>query len=235
MRRLITPTVIFILLLCGISTGRVSAQSGAAELEIAVRDPAGLLVADASVKAVDEDRGRERSAVTGEDGRARLLGLPPGLYRITASFGTLQPTDQIVRLQTGSRAAVSIELALPRQGETVEVRAEQPLLETGRGGVATVVDEALVEGLPLDGRNFVQLVATLPGVALPRGSAFPRLNGSRPRTNEYIYDGVSVLQPEPGQVAYYPIIDAIEEFRVDLHSYSAEYGRSNGGVVEVRL
>ena len=165
----------------------MSAQSGAAELEIAVRDPAGLLVADATVKAVDEDRGRERSAVTGEDGRARLLG------------------------------------------ETVEVRADHALLETGRGGVATVVDEELVEGLPLDGRNFVPLVATLPGVALPRGSAFPRLNGSRPRTNEYIYDGVSVLQPEPGQVAYYPIIDAIEEFRVDLNSYSAEYGRPASG------
>ncbi|MEZ5393392.1 MAG: TonB-dependent receptor [Bryobacterales bacterium] len=97
-----------------------------------------------------------------------------------------------------------------------------------------MVSEKLVEGLPLDGRNFVPLIATLPGVALPRGSAFPRLNGSRPRTNEYVYDGVSVLQPEPGQVAYYPVIDAIEELRVDLNSYSAEFGRSNGGVVQVR-
>ncbi len=51
--------------------------------------------------------------------------------------------------------------------------------------------------------------------------------------SEYIYDGISVLQPEPGQVAYFPVVDAIEEFRVETNSYSAEYGRSNGGVIMV--
>src|SRR5581483_3399251 len=88
--------------------------------------------------------------------------------------------------------------------------------------------------LPLDGRNFIPLVALSPGVALPGGgSLLPRINGSRPRTNEYIYDGVSVLQPEPGQVAFYPVIDAIEEFRLNINAYSPEYGRSNGGAVMV--
>lgn len=72
-----------------------------------------------------------------------------------------------------------------------------------------------------------------PGVNLPPGSLLPRINGSRPRVSEYIYDGISVLQPEPGQVAFYPIIDVIEEFRVDTNSYGAEYGRSNGGVIMV--
>ena len=57
---------------------------------------------------------------------------------------------------------------------------------------------------------------------LPPGTLLPRINGGRPRTNEYLYDGVSVLQPEPGQVAYYPIIDAMEEFRLNINSYSPE-------------
>src|SRR5436309_500573 len=65
------------------------------------------------------------------------------------------------------------------------------------------------------------------------GSLLPRINGSRPRTNEYLYDGISVLQPEPGQVPFYPIIDAIKEFRLNLNAYSPEYGRSNGGTVMV--
>ena len=68
---------------------------------------------------------------------------------------------------------------------------------------------------------------------LPPGQLLPRINGSRPRVSEYLYDGISVLQPEPGQVAYYPIIDSIQEFRVQTNSYSAEYGRSNGGVIQV--
>ena len=61
----------------------------------------------------------------------------------------------------------------------------------------------------------------------------PRINGSRPRTNEYIYDGISVLQPEPGQVVYYPIIDGMAEFKLNVNAYSPEYGRSNGGTVMV--
>ena len=87
--------------------------------------------------------------------------------------------------------------------------------------------------LPLDGRNFIPLIALAPGVMLPPASTLPRINGSRPRVSEYIYDGISVLQPEPGQVAYFPVVDAIEEFRVETNSYSAEYGRSNGGVIMV--
>ena len=76
------------------------------------------------------------------------------------------------------------------------------------------MDQQRIVTLPLDGRNFIPLVALSPGVALPGGgSLLPRINGSRPRTNEYVYDGISVLQPEPGQVTFYPIIDGIEEFR----------------------
>ncbi|MDQ6664998.1 MAG: carboxypeptidase regulatory-like domain-containing protein, partial [Acidobacteriota bacterium] len=98
------------------------------------------------------------------------------------------------------------------------------------------VEQAKIAALPLDGRNFIPLIALAPGVALPGGaSLLPRINGSRPRTNEYIYDGISALQPEPGQVVFYPVIDAIEEFRVNINSYSPEYGRSNGGAVVVNL
>jgi len=79
-------------------------------------------------------------------------------------------------------------------------------------------------------------VALSPGVALPGGgSLLARINGSRPRTNEYLFDGISALQPEPGQVVFYPIIDGIEEFRLNINSYSPEYGRSNGGAVIVSM
>jgi hypothetical protein len=76
-------------------------------------------------------------------------------------------------------------------------------------------------------------VALAPGVALPPASFFPRINGGRPRTNEYLFDGISVLQPEPGQVAFFPIIDAIQEFKVETNSPPAEFGRFNGGVINL--
>jgi hypothetical protein len=60
---------------------------------------------------------------------------------------------------------------------------------------------------------------------LPPNSVLPRINGGRPRTNEYLFDGISVLQPEPGQVAYYPVVDAIQEFKIESNSPAAEFGR----------
>ena len=70
-------------------------------------------------------------------------------------------------------------------------------------------------------------------MALPPGSSLPRINGGRPRTNEYLFDGISVLQPEPGQVAFFPNIDAIHEFKIESNSPPAEFGRFNGGVVNL--
>ena len=113
------------------------------------------------------------------------------------------------------------------------VSAEVPLLQQSRGTVAFNLEQQRVVTLPLDGRNFVRLLALAPGVTLPPGSAFPRINGGRPRVSEYLYDGISVLQPEPGQPAYYPVIDAIAEFRVETNAYGAEYGRANGGIILV--
>ena len=87
--------------------------------------------------------------------------------------------------------------------------------------------------LPLNGRTFIMLATLAPGVALPPGTQLPRINGGRPRTNEYLFDGISVLQPEPGQVAYFPIIDAIQEFKIESNSPPAEFGRFNGGVINL--
>jgi hypothetical protein len=129
--------------------------------------------------------------------------------------------------------ALEVALEVGAAVETLTVRVGAPLLQGERGGVGYVVEQKKLMSLPLDGRNYVPLLALAPGVNLPPGNFFPRINGSRPRVSEYIYDGISVLQPEPGQVAYYPVIDAIEEFRVETNSYSAEYGRSNGGVIMV--
>ena len=162
------------------------------------------------------------------------------MYRVSVvKQGFREYRQEGLRLRVADRISLDIRLELGDVVQTLEVTAAAPLLQATTGTVSLVVEQKKVVTLPLDGRNFIPLLALSPGVALPPGTFFPRVNGSRPRTSEYIYDGIGVLQPEPGQVAFYPIIDAIEEFRVNTNSYSAEYGRSNGGVIlvnhEVRL
>jgi hypothetical protein len=210
------------------------AQSTKVELSGLVQDPSGLAIAGADVRVLNMNTQAELSGATDAEGRYHFLALQPGSYAITVSkpgFAS-QRRDGIV-LRVGDQVTLDFPLPIGEVAEAVSVTAEAPLLQTSRGTVSFVVDQKKVVTLPLDGRNFVPLIALSPGVMLPPASTLPRINGSRPRVSEYIYDGISVLQPEPGQVAYFPVVDAIEEFRVDTNSYSAEYGRSNGGVIMV--
>lgn len=224
------------LLLFGLAAAlpQLPAQSTKAELLGIVRDPAGLAVADARIELQNEATGLSLTQTAGGDGSYQFLGLPAGDYRLMVTkrnFATLKREGILLRV--GDRTVVDLDLKLGDANQRVEVSEAPPLLQSGRGTVSFVVEQKRIVSLPLDGRNFVPLIALSPGVSLPPGNLLPRINGSRPRVSEYIYDGISVLQPEPGQVAFYPVIDAIEEFRVDTNSYSAEYGRSNGGVIMV--
>jgi len=211
-----------------------SAQSTKAELFGVIRDPSGSGLDGVQLALENTATGTRHSAVSNLDGVYRFFALAAGSYRLDAAksgFASLRRDGILLRV--GDRTGIDLELRLGEVSESVEVTAAPPLLQTSRGTASFVVEQRKVVTLPLDGRYFVPLIALAPGVNLPPGQLLPRINGSRPRVSEYIYDGISVLQPEPGQVAYYPILDAIEEFRVDTNSYSAEYGRSNGGVIMV--
>ena len=210
------------------------AQAGKAELFGLVVDTSGLPAPQATVELEEQATQVKQSSTTTEAGEYHFFGLAPGKYKISATKQGFRAYQQEgLQLRVADRISLDIRLELGDVVQTVDVTAAAPLLQTTTGTVSQVVEQKKVVTLPLDGRNFIPLLALSPGVALPPGSFFPRVNGSRPRTSEYIYDGIGVLQPEPGQVAFYPIIDAIEEFRLNTNSYSAEYGRSNGGVILV--
>ncbi len=214
------------------AAGFLHGQSTMAEVFGIVLDSAGLPVGAAAVELTHVETGVRHSAVTDRSGAYQFFAVAAGSYRLSVSkdgFTTLHRDGLVVRV--GDRVNIDLELQVGEIAHTVEVTAAPPLLQASRGTTSFVVEGRKVVTLPLDGRNFVPLIALAPGVNLPQGGLLPRINGSRPRVSEYLYDGISVLQPEPGQVAFFPIIDAIEEFRVETNSPSAEYGRSNGGVI----
>lgn len=222
------------LLFALLSAAPLCAQATKAELFGTLRDPAGLPVGGAAVEIASLSTQAKAGVTTGVRGQFHFLALPAGSYRLSVTRQGFAPLKRGgIVLRVGDQVRLDLALSIGNVEQAVEVTAQAPLLQSARGTVSHAVEQKKIVNLPLDGRNFIPLIALSPGVSLPPGSTLPRINGSRPRVSEYLYDGISVLQPEPGQVAYFPIIDAIGEFRVETNSYSAEHGRANGGIVMV--
>ncbi len=209
-------------------------QAGTADLTGIVSDSAGALLSNAKVTATDTETGVSTGTQSGAGGVYVFTNLRPSVYAVSAEADGFQKLVRTgVTLVTGERTRVDLALAVGSVKESVTVSGDAPLLQTETGSITQSIDNEKIVELPLNGRTFVQLATLSPGVTLPPGTQLPRINGGRPRTNEYLFDGISALQPEPGQVVFFPIIDSIQEFNVQTNAVSAEFGRFNGGVVNL--
>jgi hypothetical protein len=212
----------------------LAAQLGSGTMTGTVRDQAGAVVPGATVTIVDNARGISRETATTSAGVYAVTSLTPSTYDVRVELTGFRPAvRQGVRVGTGATVSVDVNLSLGAIAEAITVTGDAPVLRTATAGLGEVVTTEKIASLPLNGRTFITLASLAPGIALPPASQLPRINGGRPRTNEYLFDGISVVQPEPGQVAYFPVIDAIQEFTVESNSPPAEFGRFNGGVVNL--
>ena len=215
------------------STVAASAQVSA-DLNGRVTDASGAIIANAQVRLVETATNIRRATVSTGAGEYSFSHLTPGSYRLEAEAPGFERLSRSgVTIVLGTTVNVDLALTVGGSSDVVEVSGDAPLLQTETSNIQTNITGAAVLAVPLNSRNFIQLATLAPGVELPPGTLLPRINGGRPRTNEYLYDGISALQPEPGQVAYFPILDSIEEFTIEADNVPAEFGRFNGGVVNV--
>ncbi len=219
-------------LVCG-TVAPARAQVGAGGMVGTVRDHNGAVIPGATVTIRSVATQSARLIVTADDGGFAAQSLPPGVYQVSVEMDGFRPLSRDgLQVTTGETLQVDLQLQVGAT-DAVTVTADASLLRSATSSLGQVVDNRKVTDLPLNGRSFISLAGLVPGVALPPGSSLPRINGGRPRTNEYLFDGISVLQPEPGQVAFFPNIDAIQEFKIETNSPPAEFGRFNGGVVNL--
>jgi hypothetical protein len=204
------------------------------ELKGKVTDTSGAAIAGAKVTLEGAGTGVLIETQTASDGDFDFTQLNPGAYNLTVERSTFASiVHNGVSVNVGQTTTVDFELKPGTANDRVTINADAPLLQESTSNIATTIRGNTVRALPLNSRNFVQLSTLAPGVSLPPGTVLPRINGGRPRTNEYLFDGISALQPEPGQVAFFPIVDDIAEFTVETNNVPAEFGRFNGGVVNV--
>jgi len=206
----------------------------AADLQGRVLDASGAAVVNAHVRLVESVTNVSQETTSSASGDYFFSHLNPGKYQIDVRApGFEQLKRNGITVIVGQTVSVDLTLSLGSNQQAITVDADAPLLQAETSNIQTNIPGSTVVAMPLNSRNFVQLATLAPGVELPPGTLLPRINGGRPRTNEYLYDGISALQPEPGQVAFFPILDDIAEFTVEANNVPAEFGRFNGGVVNV--
>ena len=210
-----------------------------------VQDQTGAVVPGVSVTARNVNTGLSRTVVSNEQGRYQVLSLPPGNYEVQGEMaGFQQVIRRGIELTVGREAVVNLALAVGEVTEQVVVIGEAPLVETTRAEMAGLVGQQQIQDLPLNGRSLDQLVYLEPGI-VPMKTQSGSINvgfaghiqsgGARQDANVFLMDGTDVndfVGATPGSVTgNFLGADAIREFKVLRHNYSAEYGRAAGSVV----
>jgi hypothetical protein len=227
-----------------LSAAPLAAQVVTGAISGRITDNTGAVIAGATVQIQNVETGLSRNAQSDASGRYEVRNLPPGSYTVTAQqSGFKTEVRSGITLSVASEAVVNLELSVGAVAEKVEVSAEAPAIETTTAALSGLVNPTQMRDLPLNGRSIDQLALLTPGVVQETnvapgafGGEGMRLviNGSRPTHVLYLLDGTvssDYNMNGPGSAASESLgVEAIREFRVLTHSYSAEYGRASGGV-----
>lgn len=235
----------------------VAAQSPNGTISGIVLDPSGGAIPGASVFVINSATGVAYPGKANSEGYYVVPNLPPGIYRIQVSnlgFKTIIKPDIVVHVEDA--LAINFTLPVGAASELVTVEGGAPVVNTTDAAVSTVVDRNFVENIPLNGRSFQDLILLTPGVLTDTPQAQTSVgtkgefsvNGQRTESNYYTVDGVSANTAASIAGLYFPSasgaipaatalgttqaivsVDALQEFRVESSTYSAEFGRYPGG------
>ena len=203
-----------------------------------VKDPQGAVVANAPVTVRNEETNRELAATTDSEGRFRVVQLDPGNYTVTVNAsGFAAFTQQRVVVEVGRVTPLDLNLSISGAQETVQVTSEAPVINTEQQDFSTNINQTSINNLPINGRRWSNYALLTPG-AVPDGTfGLISFRGISGLLNNNTVDGgdnnQAFFAEERGRtrISYSISQSAIREFQVNTSSYSAEYGRSAGGVV----
>src|ERR1700736_5008075 len=229
-----------------LGTGQAYAQVSGATLTGTVKDSSGAVIPNAQVVITDVATGVSRTVSPGSAGLYIAPNLLPGTYEIHVSaMGFSTAVQKGVTLTVGAQQVLDFTMQVGQMAQTVEVTTEAPTVELTSSELGATVNSTTVRELPLNGRSWTDLANLQPGVVaatshtkidVNRGyGAQLSISGARPQQNNYRLDGISINDYSnggPGSVLGQNLgVEAIQEFSVLTSNYSAEYGKTSGGVV----
>jgi hypothetical protein len=237
-----------IVLAFALSTATLAAQSNTGRILGTVTDSTGAAVAGANVVIIDLQRGANRNLKSGPVGEYVAVDLLPGLYSVRFEATGFKSTEQQnIQIEVASDARVDVVLQTGQITETVVVTSQAPLLNLTSSSLGGTLSNKEINDLPLNGRNYENLLQLRPGIVRYPGGGFSTTssNGLRAEDNAYIVDGLFNSEPFSGQSiingagiagdsATILPIDAIQEFNL-IENPPAEYGWKPGAIVNVGL
>ncbi|WP_263384894.1 TonB-dependent receptor [Granulicella arctica] len=223
-------------------------QLTTADIVGTVTDATGAVIPGAKVTVLNLDTHDQRNATANATGEYQFTLLPVGRYTVTVVVeGFKTSATSTLPVEAGDRARADIHMETGGSSETVTVEAQTPLLQADNAVVSSTVTAKAVQDLPLNGRNFVQLVQLVPGANEGPGNGLTSggrpddrrntsgfsVNGQDDTLNNYVIDGIDDNERVIGTIGVKPNVEGIQEITVQTNSYSAEAGRTAGGVVNI--
>ncbi|HXY13592.1 MAG TPA: carboxypeptidase regulatory-like domain-containing protein [Terriglobales bacterium] len=211
----------------------------------AVVDEQGAAIAGAEVTITNVETSFSRTATTGSDGEYNFPNLPLGLFKIRASHSGFQSTEQTgISLHANDSLVVNISLKIGAVNQFVTVEATPIAVQTTSGELSSLIQSNQVGQLPLNGRNFMELLTLVPGVAPQeafsltnkglKGASDVSISGGSSNANQWLVDGANNNDTGSQRtILIYPSVDSIEEFKIERNSYGPEFGLSAGGQISI--
>src|SRR5665213_2688427 len=213
-----------------------------------VTDQSGAAIPGAKVTITDIDRGTTRTLMSDASGAYNAPNLTPGNYAVRVEFMGFRTSDRKdIALQVGAEMRIDASLQPGQQTETVTVTGEPPPVNTTSAVLGGTLGPGTIQDLPLNGRNFMNLLALRPGVTIyPGGGAWTQTtNGLRPEHNVYLLDGITAIEPLGGQSTINSVslagdsatllpLDTIQEFSTQQNP-KAEFGWKPGSITSIAL
>ncbi len=217
------------------------AQTHRASVRGVVVDPSGAPVPGVRLTLETPATGETREVTTSGEGRFAVPSLAPGRHRLAFALDGYKRHVQEVVLEVGQEIWIEVPLEVGPVSEEVFVVAPLVALDNDSVAMGTVIGADRIEGLPLDGRNFLDLALLVPGAAQAaegsaasvRGDVAFNVNGAREDANAYLLDGAYNFDPKLNAVGVRPPLDAIREFEVLTSAADASFGRNAGGQINV--
>lgn len=237
-----------LLALCFGLQGTAHAQLSTADILGTVTDSTGAVVPNARVTVTNKGTSVTRTVTTDSSGNYDVTLLPVGVYSIKVEIaGFKSASVNNLSVEAGDRARADTQLQAGAVDQVVSVEAQTPLLQADSATVSSTVTALAVQDLPLNGRNFVQLVQLVPGANEGPGNGLTSgarpddrrqtssfsVNGQDDTLNNTTIDGIDDNERIIGTIGIKPSVESINEISVQTNSYTAEAGRTAGGVVNI--